>query len=293
MIVADFVRDSTAISHLVRRSKAANGYGRACEAHLFGHEIVSTDSGSSDGGPPSKYGEIPNDALGDTQLGRGLRELIKEIGKEKDALQNGLIPDDASGTESQDGDGFDPSQTRFDQALELAASVQEEPSAAGNGAAKPAGTPSGQEKAAAEAKSADADADAEIVQAMSGMEAVLQRFAQAERRRNEQEIAEWKVQLKKATMIVIKKQVDTARAKWIKNLSAHEAAIAEHYRRLKVLADKVARQKAQIQLAKKELEEKLNVADRLHTEFDEIRNVLDGKIDAIDALDKNDDPAAS
>jgi hypothetical protein len=293
MIVAGFARDSTANPHLVRRRKAANSYGRACELHLFGPEIVSTDSGSSDGGPPSKHGEIPHDALGDTQLGRGLRELIKEIGKEKDALQNGFVPDGAAGTESQDGDAFDPSQTRFDQALEVAASGQEEPAAAGNGAGKPAGAPSGQKGAPAENSATDPDTDAEITQALSGMEAVLRRLAQAERRRGEQQIAEWKVQLKKATMIVIKKQVDTARAKWTKNLSAHEAAIAEHYRRLKVLADKVARQKAQIQLAKKELEEKLNVADRLHTEFDEIRSVLDGKIDAIDALDKNDDPAAS
>lgn len=273
--------------------KAANGYGKACVLHLFGPEIVSTDSGSRDGGPPSKHGEIPHDALGDTQLGRGLRELIKEIGKEKDALQNGLVPDGASGTESQDGEVFDPSQTRFDQALELAASGQEEPTAAGNGAEKPAGAPSDQKGAPAENSATDPETDAEIAQAMSGMEAVLRHLAQAERRRGEQQIAEWKVQLKKATMIVIKKQVDTARGRWMKNLSAHEAAIAEHYRRLKVLADKVVRQKAQIQLAKKELEEKLNVADRLHTEFDEIRNVLDGKIDAIDALDKNDDPAAS
>jgi hypothetical protein len=117
------------------------------------------------------------------------------------------------------------------------------------------------------------------------MESILRRFAEAERRRSEEKIAEWKVQLKKATMIVIKKQVDTARAKWMKNLSAQEARVAEHYRRLKALADKVAKQKAQIQAAKLELEQKLEVADRLHTEFDEIRQVLGGQIGAIDALE--------
>jgi regulator of replication initiation timing len=73
----------------------------------------------------------------------------------------------------------------------------------------------------------------------------------------------------------------------MQNLSANEARIAEHYRRLKGLADKVAKQKAQIQAAKKELEQKLEVADRLHTEFDEIRQVLGGQIGAIDALEKN------
>ena len=125
---------------------------------------------------------------------------------------------------------------------------------------------------------------------MSEIQEVLQRFAEAERRRREDLIAESKVQFKKAKMIVVKKQIDAARTKWMKNLSAHESAIAEHYRRLKVLADKVAKQKAQIQLAKKELEDKLRVADQLHSEFDEIRDVLDGQIDAIDALDKSDDP---
>jgi hypothetical protein len=62
---------------------------------------------------------------------------------------------------------------------------------------------------------------------------------------------------------------------------------------LKLLTDRVAKQKAQIQKAKTELEKKLDVADRLHNEFDEIRSVLDGQIGAIDALDKNDDPAES
>ena len=286
MIAAPVAGDSTGILPLGRRSKVTTGYGRPCEPQESGPEIVSSDSESSDAPPPPNFGEIPHDALGDTQLGRGLRELIKEIGREKEALQNGLVPDQAAGSESQDGEIFDPSQTRFDQALELAASAQEHPAANGNGAQGPAGP-----------QDAGTDpigtAQSEISRAMSGIEEVLQRFAEAERRRSEKLIAEWKVQLKKATMIVIKKQVDAARAKWMQNLSAHESAIAEHYRRLKALADKVAKQKAQIQLAKKELEEKLKVADQLHTEFDEIRSVLDGQIDAIDALDKNDDPGNS
>jgi uncharacterized protein YaaN involved in tellurite resistance len=75
----------------------------------------------------------------------------------------------------------------------------------------------------------------------------------------------------------------------MRNLSANQETIAEHYRRLKLLTDRVAKQKAQIQKAKKELEKKLDVADRLHNEFDEIRSVLDGQIGAIDALDKGDE----
>jgi hypothetical protein len=250
---------------------------------------VTSDSGSKDGGKSSAGGDIPEDALGDTQLGRSLKELIKEIGKEKDALQKGLAEREAPGSGSQDGDDFDPSLTRFDQILELAAGTQDGSENAGDGAAGAGGPSPISGKSAAASDPAGGQTDAEMSQALSGMEAVLQRFAEAERRRYEQKLSEWKVQLKKATMIVIKKQVDTARAKWMKNLSANQATITEHYRRLKLLTDRVARQKAQIQKAKKELEKKLDVADRLHHEFDEIRSVLDGQIGAIDALDKDEE----
>ncbi len=277
----------------MRRSEVATGYGSACELRELGLKTVTSDSGSNDGGQFPAGADIPYDALGDTQLGRSLKELIKEIGKEKEAAQKRLAEREAAGSESQDGDDFDPSLSRFDQVLELAAGTQEGSEGAGNGAAntdRPSSVPG---NSAAAGVPADGQPDAEMSQAMSGMEAVLQRFAEAERRRCEQKLTEWKVQLKKATMIVIKKQVDTARAKWMKNLSANQDTIAEHYRRLKLLTDRVARQKVQIQKAKKELEKKLDVADRLHNEFDEIRGVLDGQIDAIDALDKNDDPAES
>ncbi len=256
---------------------------------------MSSDSGSNDGGAPGANGEASHDALGDTQLGRSLKELIKEIGKEKEAMQRDLAAAAPSGTGSQEVDDFDPSQTRFDRALELAAARPDAEQAGPNGAdSEQSGHSAPVPSAPADAVQLQgADADPGMAEAMTGMAALLQRFAEAERRRSEKAIAEWKVQLKKATMIVIKKQVDTARAKWMQNLSANEARIAEHYRRLKALADKVAKQKAQIQQAKKELEKKLEVADRLHSEFDEIRHVLDGQIDAIDALDDNDDPAES
>lgn len=254
---------------------------------------MSNESESNDGAPPSAKGEASHDALGDTHLGRSLKELIKEIGKEKEALQKGLAAARESGSESQDGDDFDPSQTRFDRALELAASAAPDPKADTNGSDRADAASTDPNQASASADSERADADPAISQAMTGIEAVLRHFAEAERRRSEEQIAEWKVQLKKATMIVIKKQVDSARQKWMQNMSANDAKVAEHYRRLKVLADKVAKQKAQIQSAKKELEQKLEVADRLHSEFDEIRQVLDGQIGAIDALEDNDDPAES
>ena len=240
---------------------------------------MTSNSGSDDGGRRSADGEASHDSLGDTHLGRSLKELIKEIGKERDAIQKGLSPAGAPESESKDADTLDLSESRFDQDLELAVSSQRAAEPPGNDTGR--GTPTAKQPAAA--------ADPELSQAIAGMEAVFQRFAEAERRRYEQQLAEWKEQLKKATMIVIKKQVDAARARWIQNQAGNQAKVAEHYQKLKVLADKVARQKAQIQKAKNELEQKLEVADRLHDEFDEIRNVLDGQLGAIDALDESDD----
>lgn len=243
-------------------------------------------SGQNNGGQNSANGEASHDALGDTHLGRSLKELIKEIGKEKDAAQQGAAPAGAAEADGQDAESFDLTASRFDQDIELAVSEQR------------AAPPSRPKAARAEGKApaadeAAADADPEVSQALAGMETLLQQFAEAERRRCEQQLAEWKEQLKKATMIVIKKQVDTARARWMQSQGVNQAKLAEQYQRLKALADKVARQKAQIQKAKRELEQKLEVADKLHNEFDEIRSVLGGQIGAIDALDKGDEPGDS
>ena len=250
---------------------------------------MTSESGSHDGERPEANGEACHDALGDTHLGRSLKELIEKISKETDALQKGL----ASGTEIQDAGAFEPSPSCFDQALELAAatrdgagSVETDPASAADDSSAPQGV-------AVTTDPASGEIDAEVLQATSGVETLLRRFAEAERRRYENELAQWKEQLKTATMIVIGKQVEIARAKWMQSQSANEAKVAQHYRRLKVLADKVARQKQQIQQAKKELEQMLEAANRLHNEFAETRHVLDGRIGAIDALNKGDDPAES
>jgi len=226
--------------------------------------------------------------LGDTHLGRSLKELIKEIRQEKDSLKAAPGADEASGDASQSGDSFDLSASRFDLDLEKAVSSQGVPGGGKSQSPPPSSPP--QAPSAAPDAAESSTTDREVLEAISGMEAILQRFAEAERRRSEQKLAEWKEQLKKATMIVIKKQVDAARAKWMQSQGVNQAKVAEHYQKLKVLADRVAKQKAQIQKAKRELEQKLEVADRLHDEFDEIRSVLGGQIGAIDALDKDEDP---
>lgn len=243
-------------------------------------------SGAGGDGRTPGNGEGSHDVLGDTNLGRSLKELINEIGRQKEAAQQGPAQ-----TESQDADSFDLSESRFDR--DLAEAVSAERRATGGRPATAREKAAPEQPAAEEAAESAAGTDIELPEALASVESLLKRLVEAERRRCEQQLTEWKEQLKKATMIVIKKQVDAARARWMQNQGANQAKLAEQYNRLKALADKVARQKAQIQKAKLELEQKLEVADKLHTEFDEIRSVLGGQIGAIDALDRNDEPADS
>lgn len=237
--------------------------------------------------------EISQDALGDTHLGKNLGQLIREIGRQHKKVLEGSDEAKDTGAEIKDSDTTDRLE-RLNDALEVVDSDKDEPkktpvsdrakdesfapvtSAAEGGSGK---------------RSTYGDAGDAIAKAMAEIEATLRRFVEAERSRHEQEVAAWKAQFKQAAVIAIKKQVDAARANWVKKSSENEAKVAEHYKKLKILADKVAKQKVEIQKAKQELKEKLELADRLHVEFDSIRQVLDGKLGVLDDLDKEEDPS--
>ena len=233
--------------------------------------------------------EISQDALGDTHLGKNLGHLIREIGRQhKKVLEGTGAENDAAG-EARDSETADRME-RLDEALKVvdadASKAEKSPSPERIEKQSAAGDSTDAGRVAGSRRGDDRDA---FSNAMAEIEATLRRFAEAERGRFEEEIAGWKAQFKRAAMIVIKKQVEAARANWIKRSAENEAKVAEHYKKLKILADKVARQKVEIQKAKRELKEKLELADRLHVEFDSIRQVLDGKLGVLDELDKEED----
>ena len=238
--------------------------------------------------------EISQDALGDTHLGKNLGHLIREIGRQQKMIQEKAAAANVGGGEVQESDTIDRLE-RLDEALNVIAEQKEKIESAspfvdlGRGdeeAAQSAATKTGSSAGATRSGAGDA-----LSNALSEIESTLRQFAEMERRRYERELEEWKAKFKKAAMIAIKKQVDAARANWAKKSSNNEAKVAEHYKKLKILADKVARQKVEIQKAKQELREKLELADRLHVEFDGIRQVLDGKLGVLDELEKDEDQA--
>ncbi|HSS63458.1 MAG TPA: hypothetical protein VLS27_03430 [Gammaproteobacteria bacterium] len=235
--------------------------------------------------------EISQDALGDTHLGKNLGHLIREIGRQQKRIQEKAAAKVAGG-ETQDSDTADRME-RLDEALNVVAANKENSGPAlafvNHGRKDEAATSSTVSGAGVRGGSSRSDAGDAFSNALSEIESTLRQFAEAERNRYEKELDDWKAKFKKAAVIAIKKQVEAARANWARKTSENEAKVAEHYKKLKVLADKVAKQKVEIQNAKQELREKLELADRLHVEFDGIRQVLDGKLGVLDQLDKEDE----
>ncbi|MDH3318028.1 MAG: hypothetical protein OER43_20005, partial [Gammaproteobacteria bacterium] len=222
-----------------------------------------------------------------------LGHLIREIGRQQKIIQDKAAAK-VMGGEFKDADTADRME-RLDEALNVVAANKAKSGSAlafvdhdedDEAAASPTVTKPGFSAGSIPGGGGDA-----LSSALLEIESTLRQFAEMERRRYERELDEWKAKFKKAAMIAIKKQVDAARANWARKSSENETKVAEHYKKLKVLADKVAKQKVEIQKAKQELREKLELADRLHVEFDGIRQVLDGKLGVLDELDKDEDQA--
>ena len=214
--------------------------------------------------------DVSGDALDDSQLGQDLGRLITEIRRDEENFKHS----GEEATEDLEPDPFDPSHFSLDTPFRDAASQPEAPSpgespekdeTSESAAAVETGTGPSAEVSDMESEAVQPDRGARleidsptpsIAQLVSEIETALQRFTEGERRRADQLIAE------------------------------KEARVAEQYRKVRNLADKVAKQKAQIQEAKNELKAKLELADRLHIEFDGIRQVLNGKLGILDQLDK-------
>jgi hypothetical protein len=242
---------------------------------------IDIESEFTDDGPEAKKNEEPTtagdegseDTLDDSQLGQDLGQLITEIRRDEEDFQQSS---EETAVEFE-ADPFDPSHFSLDTPFKSAGGQFESASTTETGeednasAAAPGSGPGSSAEVTDQgstavhtqlgANSESDDATETIAQLVAEIETALQRYTDGERRRADQRIAE------------------------------KEAEVAEQYRRARNLADKVAKQKAQIQEARNELKAKLELADRLHIEFDGIRQVLNGKLGALDRLDKEEEAA--
>ncbi len=80
--------------------------------------------------------------------------------------------------------------------------------------------------------------------------------------------------LRKAAAIEVKKRQDVARQKYQQHFKKKELQLRAHYKKLMALANKITEQKAQLQAAKKQFEDKLSAANAVYKQVEDMRKTL-------------------
>lgn len=80
--------------------------------------------------------------------------------------------------------------------------------------------------------------------------------------------------LRKAAAIEVRKRQDIARQKYQQQFQKKELQLRAHYKKLMALANKITEQKAQLQVAKKQFEDKLSAANAVYKQVEDMRKTL-------------------
>jgi rhodanese-related sulfurtransferase len=120
-------------------------------------------------------------------------------------------------------------------------------------------------------------------------------FASAQRLRYEEQLRARTAQVEIAATKELHRKAEEIRLIYQGKFEAKELSLRRHYQRLVRLANKITRQKAELQRARKDLEEKLGATDSLYREVHDIRRMLTQRIGNLDVLDAedNDNKSAS
>jgi rhodanese-related sulfurtransferase len=114
-------------------------------------------------------------------------------------------------------------------------------------------------------------------------------FASAQRLRYEEQLRARTAQVEVAATKELHRKAEEIRLIYQSKYEARELSLRRHYQRLVRLANKITRQKAELQQARKDLEEKLGATDKLYHEVHDIRRMLKQRIGNLDGLDAEDD----
>ena len=231
----------------------------------------------------------PRDAYADTVTGARLADLVEEINEHFQELE---------GTGGQkDGDTLD------EEALDIAGLEEEEP------------VPPPKESQEQELNEASAEPmqpvpelaqeipdirdfelsipEEEMSQITREMLLKLRRcvsaFGSAQRLRYEEQLRTRTAQVEVAATKELHRKAEEIRLIYQSKLEAKELSLRRHYQRLVRLANKITRQKAELQQARKELEGKLGATDNLYREVHDIRRMLAQRIDNLEGLEEEDD----
>jgi hypothetical protein len=114
-------------------------------------------------------------------------------------------------------------------------------------------------------------------------------FASSQRLRYEEQLRARTAQIEVAATKELHRKAEEIRIIYQSKYEAKELALRRHYQRLVRLANKITRQKAELQRARKDLEQKLGTTDSLYREVQDIRRMLKQRIGNLEGIDADDD----
>ena len=114
-------------------------------------------------------------------------------------------------------------------------------------------------------------------------------FASAQRLRYEEQLRARTAQIEAAATRELHKKAEEIRLIYQSKYEAKELSLRRHYQRLVRLANKITRQKAELQQARRDLEQKLGATDSLYREVNDIRRMLRQRIGNLEGLESDED----
>jgi len=114
-------------------------------------------------------------------------------------------------------------------------------------------------------------------------------FASAQRLRYEEQLRARTTQVEVAATKELHRKAEEIRLIYQSKYEAKELSLRRHYQRLVRLANKITRQKAELQKARRDMEEKLGATDTLYREVHDIRRMLRQRIGNLEGIDADDD----
>jgi rhodanese-related sulfurtransferase len=223
----------------------------------------------------------PRDAYADTVTGARLADLVEEINTHFQELEGGA--------EQKEGDTLD------EETLDIAGLEEEEPPP--RPPAEPEPEPPPPEPSPEELRDVRdfelSIPEEELSQITREMLLKLRRcvsaFASAQRLRYEEQLRARTAQIEVAATKELHRKAEEIRLIYQSKYEAKELSLRRHYQRLVRLANKITRQKAELQSARRDLEQKLGATDSLYREVHDIRRMLRQRIGNLDGLDSDDD----
>ena len=212
---------------------------------------------------------LPPAAYADTHTGQTLARLLEDIDARKEAIEQ----ETTGGLDDAQEFGFDDSGSEF---IDLGALE----AAAGTGSSRPAPMP-----AVAPATLA-VDPVAEMVHDLEHrvrnyVEANLMERSLETERRYQEKIKH----LQQQAQVALRKRDADLKQRYATHYAKKDQVLRENYQKLMTLATKISQQKAQLQATRKQMEEKLQAANAVYKQVEDMRRLLGENIGTLDSLE--------